>query len=330
MKTIADIAKLAGVAKSTVSRYLNGGSVSEKMKQRIERIIEETGYTPNTFAQSLKAKKTNMVGAIVPRLDSYETSQTLTGIDHELKKQNCHMLVSNTDQNTEREIEALYMLAKQKVAGIILLATEVTEAHAQAFNEIDVPILLVGQQHEEVHCLVHNDEEAGYAIGKYIIEQGHRRLAFLGVNERNIAVGVQRKEGFKRAVREANGCEVHFFETGFTMEEAAEGALAVFDGYFPSALICATDDIAIGAVKAAYKKGMHVPANISVTGFGGYSITKMMNPALTTVKLHFTEAGKTAARHIIQLANGEDIPKVTYSGFEIIARESVDKRFVPG
>ncbi|MEK4027197.1 MULTISPECIES: LacI family DNA-binding transcriptional regulator [Bacillaceae] len=330
MKTIADIAKLAGVAKSTVSRYLNGGSVSEKTKQRIETIIKETGYTPNTFAQSLKAKKTNMIGTIVPHLDSYETSQILTGIDNELRKWNCHMLVSNTNQNIEREIESIYMLAKQKVAGIILLATQITDAHLQAFSEINVPILLVGQQHEEVYSLIHNDEEAGYAIGKYIIEQGHRRLAFLGVSEDNTAIGVNRKEGFKRAVREANGCEVHFFETGFTMEEAAKGALAVFESYFPSALICATDDIAIGAVKAAYKKGMHVPANISVTGFGGYSITEMMNPALTTVKLHFVEAGETAARNIIKLANGEEIPKLTYSGFEIIPRESVDKRFVPG
>ncbi|GLY11696.1 LacI family DNA-binding transcriptional regulator [Pseudobacillus badius] len=330
MKTIADIAKLAGVAKSTVSRYLNGGSVSEQMKKRLEAIIEETGYTPNTFAQSLKAKKTNMIGTIVPGLDSYETSQILAGIDNELRKWNSHMLVSNTNQNLARELELIYRLAKQKVAGIILLATEITEAHLQAFEEIAIPVLLVGQQHEEVHSLVHNDEEAGYAIGKYIIEQGHRRLAFLGVSEQNIAIGINRKEGFKRAVREANGCEVHFFETGFTMKEAAEGALAVFEGYFPSALICATDDIAIGAVKAAYQKGMHVPANISVTGFGGYSITEMMNPALTTVKLHFIEAGEKAARHIIKLANGEDIPKLIYSGFEIIARESVDKRFAPG
>lgn len=330
MKTIADIAKLAGVAKSTVSRYLNGGSVSEQMKKRLEAIIEETGYTPNTFAQSLKAKKTNMIGTIVPGLDSYETSQILAGIDNELRKWNSHMLVSNTNQNLARELELIYRLAKQKVAGIILLATEITEAHLQAFEEIAIPVLLVGQQHEEVHSLVHNDEEAGYAIGKYIIEQGHRRLAFLGVSEQNIAIGINRKEGFKRAVREANGCEVHFFETGFTMKEAAEGALAVFEGYFPSALICATDDIAIGAVKAAYQKGMHVPANISVTGFGGYSITEMMNPALTTVKLHFIEAGEKAARHIIKLANGEDIPKLIYSGFDIIARESVDKRFAPG
>ncbi|AZV40925.1 LacI family DNA-binding transcriptional regulator [Peribacillus asahii] len=329
MKNIADIAKLAGVAKSTVSRYLNGGSVSEVTKRKIEDIIAETGYMPNAFAQSLKAKKTNIIGIIVPQLDSYETSQTLIGIDEQLRKLNYLMLVSHTNRNLNREIENIYTLAKQKVAGIILLATQITDRHVQAISEIDIPVLLVGQHHDEIHSLVHHDEEAGYAMGKYIIEQGHRRLAFLGVSETDIAVGVKRKEGFKRATRDVNNCEVRYFETKANMREVAANALDIFNDFFPSALICATDEIAIGAVKAAYTKGMHVPANLSVTGFGGYEITAMMHPALTTVQFYFIEAGKKAADHIVQLVNGQDIPMLTYSNFEIIARESVDKRFAP-
>ncbi|MFJ8260130.1 LacI family DNA-binding transcriptional regulator [Peribacillus asahii] len=329
MKNIADIAKLAGVAKSTVSRYLNGGSVSEVTKRKIEDIIAETGYMPNAFAQSLKAKKTNIIGIIVPQLDSYETSQTLIGIDEQLRKLNYLMLVSHTNRNLNREIENIYTLAKQKVAGIILLATQITDRHVQAISEIDIPVLLVGQHHDEIHSLVHHDEEAGYAMGKYIIEQGHRRLAFLGVSEADIAVGVKRKEGFKRATRDVNNCEVRYFETKANMREVAANALDIFNDFFPSALICATDEIAIGVVKAAYTKGMHVPANLSVTGFGGYEITAMMHPALTTVQFYFIEAGKKAADHIVQLVNGQDIPMLTYSNFEIIARESVDKRFAP-
>ena len=96
IKTISDIAKLSGVAKSTVSRYLNGGSVSEATKKKIEHVIKETGYIPNTFARSLKAKKPNIIGTIVPRLDSYATSQTLIGIDEQLRKLNYQMLISNT------------------------------------------------------------------------------------------------------------------------------------------------------------------------------------------------------------------------------------------
>ncbi|USK60046.1 LacI family DNA-binding transcriptional regulator [Peribacillus asahii] len=329
MKNIADIAKLAGVAKSTVSRYLNGGSVSEVTKRKIEDIIAETGYMPNAFAQSLKAKKTNIIGIIVPQLDSYETSQTLIGIDEQLRELNYLMLVSHTNRNLDREIENIYTLAKQKVAGIILLATQITDRHVQAISEIDIPVLLVGQHHDEIHSLIHHDEEAGYAMGKYIIEQGHRRLAFLGVSETDIAVGVKRKEGFKRATRDVNNCEVRYFETKANMREVAANALDIFNDFFPSALICATDEIAIGAVKAAYTKGMHVPANLSVTGFGGYEITSMMHPALTTVQFYFIEAGKKAADHIVQLVNGQDIPMLTYSNFEIIARESVDKRFAP-
>ena len=85
MVTIKDIAHKAGVAKSTVSRYLNGGSVSKKTKAKLDEIVNETGYAPNTFAQSLKAKKTNMIGTIIPRLDSFATNTILASIDEELR-----------------------------------------------------------------------------------------------------------------------------------------------------------------------------------------------------------------------------------------------------
>lgn len=327
MKTIADIAKIAGVAKSTVSRYLNGGSVSEETKKKIELVIEETGYAPNAFAQSLKAKKTNIIGTIIPRLDSYATSRTLMGIDERLRELNYHMLVSNTGQDLKREIENIYTLAKQKVAGIVLLATQITDAHLTAFKEINIPVLLVGQQHDDVYSLVHDDETAGYAIGKYIAQRGHKKIAFLGVDEYDIAVGVKRKKGFAQAVYEhADDVEARFFETTFSMSDAVEQARQLFDEFSPSAVVCATDNIAIGAVKAAYQKNLRIPEDISITGFGGYEVTAMMNPSLTTIHIHFTEAGQTAANHIVKLVKGEEIPLITYSRFEIVLRESVDIR----
>ncbi|WP_046175878.1 LacI family DNA-binding transcriptional regulator [Domibacillus indicus] len=327
MKTIADIAKIAGVAKSTVSRYLNGGSVSEETKKKIELVVQETGYAPNAFAQSLKAKKTNIIGTIIPRLDSYATSRTLMGIDERLRELNYHMLVSNTGQDLKREIENIYTLAKQKVAGIILLATEVTNAHLKAFEEIDVPVLLVGQQHESVYSLVHDDETAGYAIGKYIAQRGHKKIAFLGVGEYDVAVGVNRKKGFAQAVGEhAADVEARFFETTFSMSDAAEQACRILDDFSPSAIVCATDNIALGAMKAAYQKQLQVPRDLSITGFGGYEVTAMTNPSLTTVHIHFKEAGQTAADHIAKLVKGEEVPKLAYSRFDLILRESVDIR----
>ncbi|NCU19108.1 LacI family DNA-binding transcriptional regulator [Pallidibacillus pasinlerensis] len=323
-KTIADIAKISGVSKSTVSRYLNGGSVSEATKRKIELSIKETGYTPNPFAQSLKAKKTYFIGTIVPRLDSYAASHSLIGIDEQLKELNFQLLISNTNQQIEREIETIYSLASQKVAGIILLATQITQVHLEAFEKVNIPILLVGQEHPDVHSLIHNDLEAGYAIGKYVLEKGHRKIAYLGVTEKDVAVGVRRKKGFKRAIAEAEGCEVRYFETGFNMFAAQQRVTEMLEGFQPTCIVCATDNIALGALRAAQLKGLSIPKDVSITGFGGYDVTEIIHPGLTTVKLFFKEAGKMAAQNIVKLVNEESVPKRTLSKYEIIERESVD------
>lgn len=327
MKTIADIAQLAGVAKSTVSRYLNGGPISESTRRKIERVINETGYVPNTFAQSLKAKRPNIIGTIVPRLDSFASSQILIGIDEKLRELNYQMLISNTSQDLEREIESVYSLSNQKVAGIIILATQITKAHLEAFNEIKLPVILVGQQHDKVYSLIHNDESAAYDIGKYVLEKGHRKIGYLGVTEKDIAVGVKRKEGFKRAISEKENCEVRYYETSFKMDDAVKMASHIIDTFNPSILVCATDNIALGVLKAAHLKGIRVPSDLSITGFGGYDITEIIHPSLTTVKFYYKDAGRAAADGLIKLVTGEEIPSLILSEYEILARESVDNKF---
>lgn len=327
MKTIADIAQLAGVAKSTVSRYLNGGSISESTRRKIERVINETGYVPNTFAQSLKAKRPNIIGTIVPRLDSFASSQILIGIDEKLRELNYQMLISNTSQDLEREIESIYSLSNQKVAGIIILATQITKAHLEAFNEIKLPVILVGQQHDKVYSLIHNDESAAYDIGKYVLEKGHRKIGYLGVTEKDIAVGVKRKEGFKRAISEKENCEVRYYETSFKMDDAVKMASNIIDTFNPSILVCATDNIALGVLKAAHLEGIRVPTDLSITGFGGYEVTEIIHPSLTTVKFYYKDAGRAAADGLIKLVTGEEIPSLILSEYEILERESVANKF---
>lgn len=324
VSTISDIAKIAGVAKSTVSRYLNGGSVGEETKRRIQSAIEETGYTPNPFAQSLKAKKTNIIGTIVPRLDSYASSQTLIGIDEHLKEANFQMLISNTSQKLEREIESIYSFAKQKMAGIILLATEITDLHIQAFDDVKVPVLLIGQEHKDFHSLIHDDYHAAYEMGKYIFEKGHRRIAYLGVTERDIAVGVKRKQGFQMALQGKEDCEIRYYETEFNIPAAQITAQTIINEFHPSIIVCATDNIALGVLKVAYLMGLTIPQDLSVTGFGGYDVTEIIHPGLTTAKFFYKRAGKKAAEIIVDLINEKQIGKLNISHFEIIERESVD------
>jgi LacI family transcriptional regulator, sucrose operon repressor len=322
--TISDIAKLAGVAKSTVSRFLNGGSVGEATRKKIEKAIKETGYTPNPFAQSLKAKKTNIIGTIVPRLDSYAASQTLIGIDEQLKEMNYQMLISNTSQSLDREIESIYSFANQKLAGIILLATEITDKHIEAFEAVNIPVLLIGQEHKEFHSLIHDDYHAGYEMGRYVLEKGYRNIAYLGVTEKDIAVGVKRKQGFKQAILEGPECQVHYYETQFNIPAAQASASKIIEESKPSIFVCATDNIALGVLKATYSEGLTIPKDLAITGFGGYEVTEIIHPSLTTAKFFYKEAGQTAAKHIVDLVNERPVEKLTISKYEIIERESVD------
>ncbi|RAS83579.1 LacI family DNA-binding transcriptional regulator [Priestia endophytica] len=325
MKTIADIAKLAGVAKSTVSRYLNGGSVSLQTKKKIEQIIQEQNYIPNTFAQSLKAKKTNMIGAIVPRLDSYATSQTLMGMDEELRSQQYHLLISNTNQEQEREIEAIYDFARQKVSGVILLAAEVTDAHLKAIKEVCIPVILVGQKHTELHSIIHDDFKAGYLIGQHVLAKGHQHIAYLGVTEKDVAVGVKRKGGFQKAVAHKDA-HITYYETGFKMKDAMKTASHLLTSSSPSIIVCATDNIALGVMKAAYAQGINMPTQLSITGFGGYDTSEIVHPTLTTVGYSYFKAGTLSAAQVIKLVEETDVNRCITLDVKLIERESVDNR----
>ena len=298
--------------------------MSEETKVKIRKVINETDYIPNPFAQSLKAKQTNMIGTIVPRLDSYAASRTLIGIDEKLKEHGYQLIISNTSQSLEREIESIHNLANQKVDAIILLATEITDAHVKAFERVQTPVLLIGQEHQGFHCVIHDDYQAGFEIGKYVLNKGHRKIAYLGVSESDVAVGVKRKKGFYNAMQNQDDCDVKYFETEFSIHAALKKASSILAEYHPTIFVCATDNIALGVFKAINQKGFKIPEDISITGFGGYEVTEMIHPSLTTVKYHYKDAGETAARMIIELLEGKEVPKLSISEFNIIERESVD------
>ncbi|MCA0980264.1 LacI family DNA-binding transcriptional regulator [Exiguobacterium aestuarii] len=323
--TIKDIAELAGVAKSTVSRYLNGGSVGKKTREKLDRVIRETNYEPNQFAQSLKSKQTKMIGVIVPRLDSYAASRTMMGIDERLTERGYQMLVVNTAQQTEREIEQLYNLAKQKVAGIIWLGTTVTDRHLEAIEAIQIPVLLIGQQHDNVHSLVYPDYEAAYALGREFTKWGHRDVVYVGVSEADIAVGQDRRDGFLKALHEADA-RVTVVQTTFKIEDAIPvGERLAKEIGSTSLIICATDNIALGVLKGLANQGISVPNDISVSGFGGYDFTEVLHPSITTVHLPYRRTGAKSADMMLQLLQGNDVPMKTFTIFELKVRESVDK-----
>ncbi|MGD6815933.1 LacI family DNA-binding transcriptional regulator [Metabacillus sp. 84] len=321
--TISDIAAMAGVSKSTVSRYLNGGYVSAVTSEKIQKAVAETKFEPNSFAQSLKQKRTNFIGVIIPRLDSFTMTKMLMGIDERLKELGFQMLVANTDQRLDREIENIYAFTRQKVAGIILMAAELTDQHDEALKSADMPVLIIGQENDRYHFIIHDDYHAGYDLGKFIDGKGHRNVMYIGVSEKDKAVGVARKRGFLDALKQRSSCTVQVVEADFSMEKAKKAAETALSKHHPDIIVCATDNMALGAMKAIQEKGYSVPDDISVAGFGGYRISEMVHPGLTTVSFHYFDVGMNAAWSIVCLLEGKKVPPKMVSGYYIVSRESV-------
>ena len=323
--TINDIAQLAGVAKSTVSRYLNGGSVSRKTREKLDEIVRETGYSPNTFAQSLKAKRTNIVGTIIPRLDSYSSNEILEGIDQELWQRQLQLIITNSDQNVARDIENIYALARQKADAIILFGGVITNDHLKAIHEVNIPVVILGQETPDVHCLVHDEAHAGITMGRHITSLGHQKILLLRVKKEDRAIGQLRRAAIIEGLSQKASVEVEEQEVSFVFEEAYQQAKLILPKTKATAIICVTDTIALAVMKAAHELSYVIPNDFSLAGFGGYNATTIVSPAITTVRYPYRELGKKAVTTVLQLLNAEDGPMKQIMKNELIVRESTQK-----
>ena len=172
--TIQDIANMVGVSKSTVSRYLNGGYVSNENTVKIKEAIEKTGFETNFFAKRLKSKQSKLIGIIVPRIDSFTAGKTLNGINKKLEEQGYQGIILTSEFNIEKELEQINKLYNQGVDGIIIMSFEISKEHVKLANKLPIPILFSGQKNDYINYLVLDDEKIGNILGTYIKEQGHK------------------------------------------------------------------------------------------------------------------------------------------------------------
>ena len=324
---IKDIAQMAGVSRATVSRYLNNGYVSDEKKEKIRAIIEKTGYVPSTQAKMLRTKQTKLVGVIIPRLNSESVSRILEGIGSVLEDGGYHMLLANTDNHYEKELEYLKIFSNDRVDGVILLASALTRKHRELLAHMPVPVVIVGQEYLEKCCVFHDDKNAAAALTRCLLEKGCLRPVYLGVSEEDEAVGKRRREGFEIAVEEKGllkasqimGPCLFSAQSGYEQIRSLIAAGGDFDG-----VICATDTIGAGVLLALREAGLRVPEDVKVAGFGDSKLASLMTPSMTTVHYHYEESGKEAARMVMeQMEQGKDFAKSVMLGYEIVLRKSV-------
>nr|WP_258712459.1 trehalose repressor [Clostridium gelidum] len=262
---------------------------------------------------------------MVPRLDSYATSRTLAGIDETLRKLGYQLIISCTGQKDEREIESIENLVNQRVSGMILIAGKITDKHKKALGGSNIPVILLGQKNENFYCILHDDEDAGYQVGEYIISKGHRNICYIDVDKEGVSAWSRRRMGFEKCMKENYIDSVSFFKSDSTIEDAIEVVGKIVSTQKPTIIVCATDSIAIGVMKGLTKMEISIPKEISVTGIGDYEIAGMITPSLTTIHYPYKSCGKLLAENIVNLIIGNNTNKETIIPVKLIERESVDK-----
>ena len=321
--TISDIAELAGVAKSTVSRYLNGGSVKKETANRIQTIISKHGYEPNLFAR-LNAKSSKIIGLVVPGFNSVTTPRIVEVIVAYLKENHYNPLILHTDHSTEEEIRSIERLSKMNVDGILVISTGITKQHQKVVESISQPVLFIGQKYEGLKTVVNDDYNAGYAIGQLIAKSGAKSVLGVWVDENDKAVGKERKNGVVDGLAASGVTNVEFVFSSYYYEESVyilENFLE--EDKIPDAIICATDRIAQSVYKLFLQSKKVIGKDVSVTGFGDYETSELLNPPLTTVKFDWYNTGRISAETILQMIHDKPVSQLQIIPFELIKRQSV-------
>ncbi|QJY35963.1 LacI family DNA-binding transcriptional regulator [Vibrio europaeus] len=309
MASLHDVAELAGVSKSTVSRVINNEyGVKEATKVKVMKAVEEVGYVVNQVAKDLKSQKTNLVGVIVPRVSSHATAQGIDGLSRVFDQAGKHVLLASTQLSDEKEIEYIQLFNQKRVEGVVLYATHIDNELVKAISQSKAPVVLVGQDGSlfNIPSVVHDDLRVGFEAGNRLLAAGCKQIGFIGVPDSDLAVDKLRSDGLTQALAMNDQqllfhCHGEFsIESGYANMKQIVASSPSVDGVF-----CATDRIAVGAIKALQEAGIEVGKQIKVLGVGNDELGYINSPSLSTFNYAFDKAGENGAKMLLELIDGK-------------------------
>ncbi len=309
--TIAQIAEIAGVSVPTVSKVLNDrADVALTTRERVERVIEEYGFVRNRAARALRKGKTGLVDLILPRLDDEYFLPILEGVAQILREAGVRLVLTSTNYRPEQEVRWIETVTDHSTDGVLLVLP--SDESIEHLERSGLPFVLIhnqGDMRPTVPSVAITSWEGGFAATTYLINLGHRRIAYIGRTAPSTDA-VARLAGYRAALDVARfphdphlECDGDFNEDdGYV---ATRALLAMAEP--PTAIFAGNDRQAAGVYRALHELGLNVPANMSVVGFDNLPYTELMNPPLTTVHAPRLELGRTAATMLLRLINKEPL-----------------------
>ncbi|WBW50220.1 LacI family DNA-binding transcriptional regulator [Peptoniphilus equinus] len=310
--TIKDVAKMADVSISTVSRVINDSKpVSPEARRRVLHAIEVLDYRPNEIARSLVTKKSNVIGVIVDDIGSPYVSRILRGVEEVGRMYNYDLLISSSFGDAEAELKFVKLLTQKQVEGIIVISTTYNQKLIYKLEDSRIPFINVNKYYDFSEGLgIQIDyETVSEAMIHYLAEEGHKKIAAVAI-QKDIDRTQERHKirGYEKAMKDIGGSSRVIYTAGIGEADIEAVALqidgAVKDGV--TAFFTTQDEIAIHTINYLVDHGIKVPEDVSVTGFGGTAIGSIYRPKLTTVKISYYDIGAIAIRSILKIIEKSD------------------------
>jgi LacI family transcriptional regulator/LacI family repressor for deo operon, udp, cdd, tsx, nupC, and nupG len=317
--SIQDIATAAGVSHSTVSRALHNSSlIRPNVRQRIQQLAQEMGYTPNAVAQSLKGKRTNTIGLVVTSIADPFVGRVVRGVESVAQAANVSVFLSVSYNDPEREIDVIQVFHRRRVDGIISATAQIRGQNVQQLAQINLPTVMINQQAESgegaFHAVDADDYGGACQAVKHLVSLGHRAIGYIGVSNR-VNSNRRRLTGYRAALATAGimanddwvrtAPPTQRFHTDDVV--AGQTLLPELLALGITAVFCYNDLVAVGALLACRELGLAVPEQLSVVGYDDVELAGYVTPPLTTVHQPKLRLGELAMQMLLDILDGRPV-----------------------
>jgi LacI family transcriptional regulator len=332
--SIVDVARRAGVSVASASRVLSNASypVSEETRGKVLQAAQELHYAPNSLARSLRAQRSNLVAVLVgDNADPYFAEIT-RGVEEVANDCGYLTIVCNTERKGERELHYLQMLQDYRADGVIFAGSGLNEpGHTERLNTIvqtmrerGAAIVTLAQHTLQVPAIQIDNASGARAMTRYLLELGHRRIAFIG-GPSNLIVANMRLQGYMAALIEAGLDVDHTLILAGSFdreggEQAVRNLAQIPEPQRPSAIFAANDETAFGVLRGLNSLGWRVPEDISVCGFGDLPMAQVVVPSLTTVHIGLRDLGRSGMRKLLAQLQHEDTAGTELLPVQVVPR----------
>lgn len=329
---MADVAKLAGVSRSTVSRVLNETNtsipISDKTRDRILDAVRELGYQPNMLAQGLRSQKTNMIAVMTGDISNGFYHPIVRAIQDEAARHGYDVLIASTDHEYDAEKRFCNVVLRRYVDGAVLIPFQLTDADIDDLVQQNIPLVVLAGHinHPRVDQITEDDARAIVdAVTWLHDERGHRHIGYIGAGTA-LPIGQRRQAAYETAIRQRNlPTDPTLITNGYFKIEGGSQAiqelLALPEP--PTAVFAANDLMAIGALLQAQAMGYRVPEDIAIVGYDDQPEASLVRPRLTTIAQNARKLGEQLARLLFDRINGYDgEPRLVRVQRELVIRES--------